>query len=1018
MAYKTFDELGSQANVGSPSTALHFDALNDAQIALPETAFIKDAEFTRDGQDLILKTADSTATIENYFSAADAPTLAGPEGNVLTPDLINSFTSTPQLYASNETASDASPIGYVDEILGDATITRVDGSTEPMTQGMNVFQGDIVETTDDGAVNLVFADDSSFAVSEDTRMALDEFVYDPSTESGVQNFSVLKGVFVYTSGLIGREDPDDVQIDTPVGSIGIRGTIIAGDVNAGEITVVEGAIVLTDPNGNQMTLSNQFETGKFTADNGIENQGQISAQDMANKFSGVAPVAANLFSSIADTANEPSGDEGQQDEQKTEASEDSEQQDAQETEDQAEDGKQGDDAAEDAQAGDADESQAEKSQTEGSQADAESADDGTDAASDTQNDDSAATGEESQAGDAQEGGDDARGKTPAQNAEKAANAAEAGENAADTPPADLPAQNTLQNANGLGEKLGIGPNNNTNNGNDVKQGARGPRAALQELQDSLGGDDGVRDLGPNGPNGLNPFDPSDFPLPLNGSNAEGTAAVVDGVQITMNVIPEHVATSTSVATIGNAIIGGQTAIISTIALDEAANNFFDIINNGDGTFEIITKFAEAFDFEGNPMDGINFDIEITTDLGPVTQHIDVILSNVDEGIDHEFSTPGEAFAATSNMVFQYDFSNDFKDADGSNLTFTFDDVDGDFAGNADLSYVFDDNTGILTITTGASVTTSTVLDFEINVVNDENPAESLLNTAYTFDLFSENLTGVGPDGVNANVKLFEGSGITYSAESGINSFYVATTTAGADNNNIFGSANIDFFTIGATGQSGDNNTIHGLDGNDIFTLNTTAQYNKVLGGDGDDTFKIRNGKNDMFGMNGDDTFEFDIGVTGSIVGLNNFLGATPASINGGEGFDRITLTGQGAGGGGTGPGLIFDGGTSQLDAAKINNIEMLDVRNSDANTVVLNYGDLMAITDDENHLMIRGDANDILNFSFAADGADGNSRAFDMYHEGTETHGGEEYNVYSSGEVTLLVDTDITVQGDLVGIGV
>jgi hypothetical protein len=54
MAYKTFDELGSQANVGSPSTALHFDALNDAQIALPETAFIKDAEFTRDGQDLIL----------------------------------------------------------------------------------------------------------------------------------------------------------------------------------------------------------------------------------------------------------------------------------------------------------------------------------------------------------------------------------------------------------------------------------------------------------------------------------------------------------------------------------------------------------------------------------------------------------------------------------------------------------------------------------------------------------------------------------------------------------------------------------------------------------------------------------------------------------------------------------------------------------------------------------------------------------------------------------------------------
>ena len=80
-------------------------------------------------------------------------------------------------------------------------------------------------------------------------------MYSIPQQTKAQDFSVLKGVFVFTSGLIGREDPDDVNIDTPSGSIGIRGTIIAGDTNSGEITVVEGAIVLRDFAGNEMTLA-------------------------------------------------------------------------------------------------------------------------------------------------------------------------------------------------------------------------------------------------------------------------------------------------------------------------------------------------------------------------------------------------------------------------------------------------------------------------------------------------------------------------------------------------------------------------------------------------------------------------------------------------------------------------------------------------------------------------------------------------------------------------------------------
>ena len=201
--------------------------------------------------------------------------------------------------------NDASPIGAVQEISGEVTVIRTNGIVESASIGTPIYQGDVIETNESGAVNILFMDETTFAISEDARLAIDEYVFDPATQSGTSNFSVLKGVFVFTSGLIGRDDPDDVEIDTPSGSIGIRGTIIAGDVDSGEITVIEGAIVLRDFSGNSVTLANQYETAKFMpSSNSIEYMGELAANDVATKFTSVSNVSGTLFSSIQDTANE------------------------------------------------------------------------------------------------------------------------------------------------------------------------------------------------------------------------------------------------------------------------------------------------------------------------------------------------------------------------------------------------------------------------------------------------------------------------------------------------------------------------------------------------------------------------------------------------------------------------------------------------------------------------------------------------------------------------------------------
>ncbi len=309
MAYKDFGDFAPGETTQKTQTVLNGDA---DTVQLPDASFVRDADFTRDGMDLVLNGPEGTLVINDYFADEAQPSLVAPDGSALTPDLVNSFLKSSPEYAANDTQTDESPVGAVQEVSGHATVTHADGSVETIVNGTEIYKGDIIETDAAGAVNIKFADETSFAVSEDARLAIDEYVYDASTQSGETNFSVLKGVFVFTSGLIGRDDPDDVKIDTPVGSIGIRGTIIAGNVNTGEITVVEGAIVLKDHSGHEVTLATQFETARFGGNDGIEHMGKLSANDVAHKFFVVSQVSPTLFSSINDAATEQPAEDAAQ----------------------------------------------------------------------------------------------------------------------------------------------------------------------------------------------------------------------------------------------------------------------------------------------------------------------------------------------------------------------------------------------------------------------------------------------------------------------------------------------------------------------------------------------------------------------------------------------------------------------------------------------------------------------------------------------------------------------------------
>jgi len=123
------------------------------------------------------------------------------------------------------------PIGKVVVATGSVTLERAGapvvqvgtaGQAGQAKVGDLVYQGDAVATGADGKVGINFTDGSSFNLSNNARMVLDEFVYDPNSTSNVSLINLTKGTFTFVAGQVAKTG--DMKVDTPVATMGIRGT--------------------------------------------------------------------------------------------------------------------------------------------------------------------------------------------------------------------------------------------------------------------------------------------------------------------------------------------------------------------------------------------------------------------------------------------------------------------------------------------------------------------------------------------------------------------------------------------------------------------------------------------------------------------------------------------------------------------------------------------------------------------------------------------------------------------------
>ena len=117
----------------------------------------------------------------------------------------------------------AQKAGDVIQQKGNTDIERGKQKFEQIKQDFDVESMDVVRTRD-GVTAIEFLDETRVDVTENSKLVIDSFVYDPNKKTGGLSFEAAFGTVRYASGQIAKNSRRNVKIKTPTATIGVRGT--------------------------------------------------------------------------------------------------------------------------------------------------------------------------------------------------------------------------------------------------------------------------------------------------------------------------------------------------------------------------------------------------------------------------------------------------------------------------------------------------------------------------------------------------------------------------------------------------------------------------------------------------------------------------------------------------------------------------------------------------------------------------------------------------------------------------
>lgn len=133
------------------------------------------------------------------------------------------------------------PVGRVVWVKGTIKAVMLNNEQRILQKMSVIYLHDTLITDAISQAQIVFTDESLMTFYPNTKFNIDQYVYKSSTRkrsaTGKYVMNLIEGGFRTITGLIAKNNPNDYQVNTPVATIGVRGTDYATYIRNNQVYI-------------------------------------------------------------------------------------------------------------------------------------------------------------------------------------------------------------------------------------------------------------------------------------------------------------------------------------------------------------------------------------------------------------------------------------------------------------------------------------------------------------------------------------------------------------------------------------------------------------------------------------------------------------------------------------------------------------------------------------------------------------------------------------------------------------
>ena len=118
-------------------------------------------------------------------------------------------------------------VGFANDFIGVIAVgigEILNQKNEKLSTGSKIYFGDTIIVKEQSNAQILLLDETALTVGEKSELTIDDFVYDPQSKVGKIVSNIKVGTVRIVTGEISNQNPENLKVNIPTGSVGASGT--------------------------------------------------------------------------------------------------------------------------------------------------------------------------------------------------------------------------------------------------------------------------------------------------------------------------------------------------------------------------------------------------------------------------------------------------------------------------------------------------------------------------------------------------------------------------------------------------------------------------------------------------------------------------------------------------------------------------------------------------------------------------------------------------------------------------